>query len=526
MKLTKNKATEYIKKHLLEYVLSLKLEGNLKNNGKGNIRCLSPLHEDVHPSMYLSGDHLKCAKCDEELDTFGVVGRIYNLTDKEEIFEKACEIFNIVIVAAEEEESIDLSTEPLNQDMPTSTKAPVELSNVIKEAVNNRVDSRFRGYLNSRGIFKDDVINHFSLGFDPKHAFYDNNLNRKEYHPALVIPTGPNSLTYRRIDEDSKAARYDKVGSCSFLNLEALDSEANYIVIAEGEFDALSLMEASESDSIQAIALGSVANIKGFLRLIKSKQESLKLNKTFIVELDADEAGVRGGKELCDGLKKLGIEYVTEIGLKCGEKDLNDSLTKHRTKFKETVANIQSLVESKLEEIKAEELKEHNDKFNIATNLEKYKDWLKEKKEEKLIKTGFPELDKILGGGLGQGLYIVGGMPSAGKTAMLLQIADNAAHEGSDVLIFSLEMGRNELITRTLSRLSYLIATDRSQKVFNQNDACTYGDIVANGELETNVNEELLDQCMNTYMEEFAPRMYIVENDGDMTVQKIRSIVQ
>lgn len=66
------------------------------------------------------------------------------------------------------------------------------------------------------------------------------------------------------------------------------------------------------------------------------------------------------------------------------------------------------------------------------------------------MKTGFTQLDKALP--LHRGLCIVGGAPGIGKTSFTMQVADQVAQQGHDVLIFSLVEGRQELITKTISR--------------------------------------------------------------------------
>lgn len=71
------------------------------------------------------------------------------------------------------------------------------------------------------------------------------------------------------------------------------------------------------------------------------------------------------------------------------------------------------------------------------------------------ISTGFPQLDKKIGGGLYSGLYIVGAGSSIGKTTFIQQIADNIAEEGQKVLFFSLEMGKNEMLSKTIVREIY-----------------------------------------------------------------------
>lgn len=74
------------------------------------------------------------------------------------------------------------------------------------------------------------------------------------------------------------------------------------------------------------------------------------------------------------------------------------------------------------------------------------------------IPTGFPLLDEFFDGGLYPGLYILGAVSSLGKTTFVLQIADQIAKAGTDVLIFSLEMSRAELMSKSLSRLTAQIS--------------------------------------------------------------------
>ena len=70
--------------------------------------------------------------------------------------------------------------------------------------------------------------------------------------------------------------------------------------------------------------------------------------------------------------------------------------------------------------------------------------------------TGFSQLDdKLDGGFLGGNLIVVGAISSLGKTTFALQIADQIAAQGKDVLIFSLEMSKNELNAKSISRNTF-----------------------------------------------------------------------
>jgi replicative DNA helicase len=70
-------------------------------------------------------------------------------------------------------------------------------------------------------------------------------------------------------------------------------------------------------------------------------------------------------------------------------------------------------------------------------------------KRIKGISTGFTKLDEYTGGLHGGDLFIVGGRPSMGKTALALNIAQHVALKlKQTVAIFSLEMSKESLLTR------------------------------------------------------------------------------
>ena len=64
--------------------------------------------------------------------------------------------------------------------------------------------------------------------------------------------------------------------------------------------------------------------------------------------------------------------------------------------------------------------------------------------------TGFRDLDRLLSGRHPSNLLIVAARPGMGKTALVLNIAQNVAVNDVPVAIFSLEMSREEIVTRML----------------------------------------------------------------------------
>ena len=72
-------------------------------------------------------------------------------------------------------------------------------------------------------------------------------------------------------------------------------------------------------------------------------------------------------------------------------------------------------------------------------------------KEARNRRTGFAKLDEQAGG-LYAGLYCIAAISSLGKTTFAHQIADQLAAAGEDVLFFSMEQSRLELVSKSIAR--------------------------------------------------------------------------
>lgn len=72
----------------------------------------------------------------------------------------------------------------------------------------------------------------------------------------------------------------------------------------------------------------------------------------------------------------------------------------------------------------------------------------------KPLQTGMPAFDSMLGGGiLRQSLVILSAAPGTGKTTLAQQIFETMATTGADVVFLNLEMSREQLLARSLSRM-------------------------------------------------------------------------
>ena len=82
--------------------------------------------------------------------------------------------------------------------------------------------------------------------------------------------------------------------------------------------------------------------------------------------------------------------------------------------------------------------------------------FIREIKTEKYkpVQTGMEEVDELLGGGiLRQSLVILLAAPSAGKTTFAQQILETMAEHQHDVIFMNLEMSREQLYARSVSRI-------------------------------------------------------------------------
>ena len=141
------------------------------------------------------------------------------------------------------------------------------------------------------------------------------------------------------------------------------------------------------------------------------------------------------------------------------------------------------------------------------------------------IPTGFCALDGELDGGLYPGLYIIGAISSLGKTTFCLQMADQIAKgSGRDVLVFSLEMSREELMAKSVSRLT---AEESLKANGNLSQAKSTRGILS-GERFASYSESdrnLIARAIDEYRT-FAGRIYIHEGNGETTSETIRRVTE
>ena len=290
-------------------------------------------------------------------------------------------------------------------------------------------DQRAAKYLESRGISMK-TAKEYGLGFDPEADTAGAGPGCR--CPRLILPTSSSHYVARRVDGGETCKKLNPKGSSPALfNGKAL-GEPGPVFVVEGIFDALSIAEAGG----RAVATCSTANIDKMLAMFKLKKPTALL----LIALDSDKAGEAGSQRLAAGLDEMKIPYrVVRI---CGKhKDPNECLVKDKAFFLSAIER-----EIKL----ATTLKPDNVSLYIdllmGADLEKFRDE---------VPTGYADLDAMIGG-LHPGLYACAAISSLGKTTWCWQMAGQIAEAGYDVIFFSLEQSKLELVSKGIARQTFI----------------------------------------------------------------------
>lgn len=489
-------AKESAKSHLLDYL-------NAKGiNTSTNFSCLNPAHEDKHPSMSFDSrrNRCHCFSCGVDYDIFDVVSLEIGLTGKE-LFEHVYKMFGI---------NVDYQ----NHTSSTSSKFIPQPESKTKIDINKKSQNENRENLTEffekchAAVEKTDYWKKRGLSKATVDAY---NLGYWEEKRRFVIPTGDFSYNARATWEADKKERYLKPkGQFELFNLKAIPLAEQPVFVVEGEFDALSIIEAGGI----AVALGSSSNLR-FIEFLKSNRPKYPL----ILALDNDEAGRAGEAKLSEELTKIQVDFV-DADITFGFKDANEALVEDRETFVQSVLNAKNNVLNLLEEKRQKEAEAYYQTAAVH-GLSDFIADIEKRHNKDCVSTGFENLDDILDGGFYPGLYIIGAISSLGKTTFALQVADNAAKKGQDVLVFSLEMGKQELIAKSISRLSF----QKCKSWGSDLDFATTTRNLMNGKsLNSKERVDFLNECIKGYSD-YAGRIFYHIGIGDIGVEKIKSVI-
>lgn len=378
-------------------------------------------------------------------------------------------------------------------------------------------------YLKRRGISEKTAFKYY-LGYV---ADYGDGMNTG----AVIIPTGRASYTARSIanvEASRKIRKRNAGGKQGIFNIKALENPGAVIFLVEGEFDALSVIEAG----YPAICTGGGTSEAEIVKAITETQTRPEL---FVILPDndrnpdgtADEnKGYSKGLKLADALKNANIKAVMIDTRQWnpGIKDANDFLTKDRAGF---VSFLQGIAEP----VKENALHELG---RASDSVQAFADHIAGKTAP--IDTGFKVVNKTIDNGLHPGLIVIGAISSLGKTTFILNIADNMASMGHDVIIFSLEMSRYELMAKSISRKTFEYCKDGHKPIqyartnLGISDYDRYNDRWDSDGNRipgyTDEMKEVIYNCIQNYEDTIAGNLYLKEGVGNIGTDEIRAHIR
>lgn len=339
-------------------------------------------------------------------------------------------------------------------------------------------------YLTGRGI-SIETARAYWIGYDPA----ADPAQSGHESPRIILPTSPQHYVARSID-NTIAKQYRKMnvkGSApAIFNVKSLyTQDVQEVFVCEGIFDALSIIEIGGD----AIALNGTANAEALIQKLSKD----RTKATLILCLDNDDPGRRASEVLTNGLKHLNIGFIKADICGC-YKDPNEALTSDRNFF------LKAIKQAKWKASKPDNTQYYINAI-MGKDLERFKNE---------IKTGFYNLDKEAGG-LYPGLYIMAAISSLGKTTFVLQLADQLAAAGSDVLFFSLEQSRLELVTKSIARKSAQINIDTARSSL----AIRKGDI-----------PQSIQEAVKQYSAEVQDRISIIEGNFNCDISFIGDYIR
>lgn len=328
-------------------------------------------------------------------------------------------------------------------------------------------------YLAGRG-FTAATVERFGLGYDP-------------VQNAITIPVNNSRTAYaaRYLSHDAPH-RYISHGKLPVYNVASLYRGEPCFAV-EGQFDCMSIEQAGG----RAVAItGSNTNA------LYGRIEEHKPSGPLIVAMDDDEPGRRKAEEMRKRLDGMGVPYIVANWTVAG-KDANERLVNDPEGFTgDVAANTSRALESTPGRLD-----------NVADYLATAFAADVSRGMGDAIPTGFARLDGKLNGGLHAGVYVLGAVPSLGKTSLAWQIADNIAAGGREVLFYSLEMSRLEMVSKAVSRhAAGIVGTDMAPSALD---------------VRMGRQREIVGKAVAAFAAGSAKRLNLIPGGLDMTVADI-----
>ncbi len=321
----REEAKEELKRHLREYVERITTKsGHTKDmyvcplcgSGTGRHKTGAFSIDKGDPTRW------KCFSCGEGGDLFDLIGKVEHMTDYNEQLKRAGELYGVEISGVSAAAPVYQNPAIIEQPTRNSIHTSAGIHDYTQFYIQANKDLGKTSY--HRGI-SIDTLNRFNVGY--VEAWRHPDRPDTVASPRLIIPTSKNSYAARDTRPNA-GGRYLKAGHPEIFNKEALQAAQAPIFIAEGEIDALSIIDVGG----EAVALGSTQMKDRLLDLLEKSRPAQPL----IIALDNDKAGEDTGAELAEGFQALHIPFY-RLNYSKEYKDPNEALQGDREGLRQAV---------------------------------------------------------------------------------------------------------------------------------------------------------------------------------------------
>lgn len=278
--------------------------------------------------------------------------------------------------------------------------------------------------------------------------------------------------TFRWIHDDPTTQSGFKLNheGCEHRLYVAGDPDAAEVFVVEGEKDADTLHSITGKTVVSAENGAQRSNAGGNKWL--SEYTDQLAEKTVVILHDNDEAGRTFAHLEADAIKtKARSVRVIDIATawkECPEKgDVSDMVA--LLGKQDTLNRLQTLLQNAVEwritlDIPSEGKTPTDEQNPVETaenavvrdSVELFDSFMGKIQSEayKPMRTGMTDFDRLLNGGImKQSLVILSAAPGTGKTTLTQQIFETMAKDGNTVVFLNLEMSREQLLARSVSRI-------------------------------------------------------------------------
>ena len=316
-------------------------------------RCLSPDHEDRHPSMTFDkkANRVKCWSCDFTADIFELAGVDNNVASFPEKAEKAAEAVGLRLDGGDKGREKPWRPKRKKPAPPFPEPAGAgggDISEAVFQAFIQMYDlgsvldpqgkpypngAAAMGYLQERGLGDDDIVR-CGLGFarKPKEVMPEFNAYEPDASGYVVIPywnrdcTQANYAMLRTIPRGGSKPRnkeWRPKGLKSPLYREwMLTAGLDTLVVAEGLIDAISLDKMIDRP---VMALGGVSMAPRLATVLYHAPKRRRPGK-IVIAMDEDSEGRKAAEQIAHDLDVIGVPHCMMPAYPNGAKDANEWL--------------------------------------------------------------------------------------------------------------------------------------------------------------------------------------------------------